>query len=275
MTSPVPLPGPLWLIGCGNMAGAMLAGWIDAGIDASRITVIRPSGRGVGNGIRVLTDYPEGEVPGIVMLGMKPYMLDDVAPALAPILEGETILVSILAAVEQASLRERFPAPRSIVKAMPNTPVRLRKGVIPLFSDSEDQGARDTVGTLMATLGRAEWFDDEASFHLAGTLTGAGPAFLFRFIDALAAAAEGLGLPKEQAARLALAMVEGASALAAASDEIPSVLAERVASPGGTTRAGLDILDDQGALDALVRRTLEASRRRSAQMAAEARLRSS
>jgi len=271
MTNILPLPGAFWLIGCGNMAGAMLGRWLDAGADPAQITVVRPSGRAPAPGIRTLTALPEDEVPALVLIGVKPQKLDEIAAILAPAVQPETILVSILAGVEQASLRDRFATPRTIVRAMPNMPVRLGKGVVGLYSDGPDGDARAVVERLMAALGHAEWFDDEPSFALAGHLTGAGPAFLFRFIDALAAAGEQLGLPAVQAARLATAMVEGAAALAAASDESPEQLARRVASPGGTTQAGLDVLDGEEGLRQLVLRTLAASRTRSAEMAAAAR----
>jgi pyrroline-5-carboxylate reductase len=261
----------LWLIGCGNMAGAMLERWLAAGMDKRQVTVVRPSGRPVAEGVRVLTELPEDDVPALVMLGVKPQKLSDVAPILAPALDPATILISILAGVEQATLRSRFPAPRTIVRAMPNTPVRLGKGVVDLYSDSSDQGTRRVVEQLMAALGHAEWFADEQAFALAGHLTGAGPAFLFRFIDALAQAGERLGLPAPQALRLAAAMAEGASALAAASDESPTDLARRVASPGGTTEAGLKVLDAEDALRQLALRTLDASRRRGIEMAEAAR----
>ena len=231
MTDPL-LPGPLWLAGCGNMAGAMLARWLEEGVDPAHVSVIRPSGAPAAEGVRVTTDYPEDEVPAIVLLGMKPHQLDLAAPALAPILDRETILVSILAGVELASLRARFSAPRTIIRAMPNLPVRIGKGVIGLASDSDDIAARASVTGLMATLGHAEWFVDEASFELASELSGAGPAFLFRFIDALAAAAQSLGLPYDQAARLALRMVEGAAALAASSVDDPETLAAQSGEPG-------------------------------------------
>ncbi len=264
------LPGPLFLIGCGNMAGAMLKGWLDAGADPGEITVVRPSGRSAGEGVRVLTALPEDEVPAIVLLGVKPQKLDEVAPALAPVLARETILVSILAGVEVAALRQRFLAPRTIVRAMPNTPVALRKGVIDLYGEGDAHAFR-AVERLMATLGHAEWFEDEASFALAGHLTGAAPAFLFRFIDALTEAAAALGLPEDQARRLAVHMAEGASALAAASDVSPTDLARRVASPRGTTEAGLNVLDAEGGLRPLLLRTLDASRRRGMEMAEAAR----
>jgi pyrroline-5-carboxylate reductase len=268
---PPPLPGPFWLVGCGNMAGAMLERWMACGIERSRITVIRPSGASVGEGVRVLTAFPEGEVPALVMLGTKPQKIDDYSGALGGLLDRQTVLVSMLAGIELGSLRERFRAPRTILKAMPNTPVKLGRGVTNLFSDSSDEEARGLVETLMRSLGAVEWFEDERLFQAAGILTGAGPAFLFRFIDALAEAGMATGLAPEQATRLAKVMVDGAAGLAACEHETPTALAERVASPGGTTRAGLNVLDSGEALNILVRRTLEAALARSGEMAEEAR----
>ncbi|WP_166037516.1 pyrroline-5-carboxylate reductase [Sphingosinicella sp. YJ22] len=265
------LPGPFWLIGCGNMAGAMLRGWLDAGMDPAQVTVIRPSGAPVADGVRVLTHLPLDERPVVTMLGVKPQMLDDVATDLAPVLDGSELLISILAGVEQASLRARFPGPRTIVRAMPNTPVALRKGATSLHGEGGAGEDRALAERLMATLGHVEWIADEALFDVVAALTASGPAFVFRFIDALAAAASGLGLSDDQARRLALATVEGASALAAASDESPHQLAERVASPGGMTRKGLDVLDADESLNRLVHTTLEAAVRRSREMGEAAR----
>lgn len=265
------LPGPLWLVGCGNMGGAMLDGWLASGIDPSHVSVIRPSGRPVAPGVRVLTEYPEDEVPAIVLLAMKPHQLDLVAPLLAPILDPATILVSILAGVELASLRRRFPVPETIIRAMPNLPVRLGKGVVGLHSDSGDQMRRAEVTGLMATLGHAEWFDEEAMINLLTALAGSGPAFLFRFVGAIARAGAELGMPADQALRIALATVEGAAIMAAASRESPEALAAQVTSAGGTTEAGLQILDGDEALDSLVRRTLDAARTRGLELAERAR----
>ena len=259
------------MVGAGNMGSAMLEGWIAGGVDPAHVSVVRPSGESVGHDIRVTTTYPEDEVPAIVLLAMKPHQLDVAAPELAPILDPQTILVSILAGVESASLRDRFPAPRTIVRAMPNLPVRIGKGVIGLFSDCEDRTARAVVTGLMATLGHAEWFAEERLFNLVTTLAGSGPAFAFRFIEALAAAGERLGFPREQAIQLALATVEGAAALARAECVELGALVRGVTSPGGTTEAGLKVLDAGGALDDLIARTLEAARQRSLEMAAAAR----
>jgi pyrroline-5-carboxylate reductase len=262
------LPGPFWLVGCGNMAGAMLEGWMAAGLDPALITVVRPSGTPVGHGIRVLTTLPEGEVPALVLLGVKPQKLDEVAPLLAPALDPQTILLSILAGTRLATLHALFPNPRVIVRAMPNTPVRVHKGATGLVSDSDDEGARALVEALMRRLGAAEWVEEEALFDLVTALSGSGPAFLYRFIDALGQAGAELGLPEDQARRLALATVEGAAALAAERLETPAILADRVAAPGGSTRAGLDILDSEGGLVTLLKQTLSASVQRNRELAA-------
>lgn len=263
------LPGPLWLVGCGNMAGAMLARWLEQGVDPAHVSVIRPSGRDAGEGVRVTTTWPDDEVPAIVLLGMKPYQLDAVATTLAPILDTETILVSILAGVELASLRDRFPAPRNLIRAMPNQPVRIGKGVTGLYGEG-DLEARALVTGLMAVLGHAEWFEDERAFDLITSLSGSGPAFTYRFIEALAKAGVALGLGEAQALAFARAGVEGAAALAATGNASLAERAREVTSPGGTTEAGLLVLDAE--LDDLIARTLEASRRRSLEMAVEARV---
>ena len=264
------LPGRLLMIGCGNMAGAMLEGWLAAGVAPGLITVVRPSGRVPAPDIRTLTAVPEGEVPALVLIGVKPQKLAEIAPAVAPALGLGTILVSILAGTTLAALRGLFPAPRAIVKAMPNLPVSLGKGVTELHTDdSTGPDARAETERLMRALGHVEWFEDEKLMGVASALTAAAPAFLYRFIDALAAAGTELGLPAEQAARLAGIMAEGSTLLAARSGAAPVELARRVASPGGTTEAGLRVLDSEDGLRALMLRTLEASRRRSQEMAAQ------
>ena len=264
--------GPIWLAGAGNMGGAMLRGWLGEGIAPARITVIRPSGAPVADGVAVHTAPPPGgEMPAVLVLAMKPQKLDEAVPALAPLVGAGTLLVSVLAGVEIASLAHRFPSHRAIVRVMPNTPVAIGKGVLLLHAGDAGADVRAETEALVRPLGAIEWIADEALFGAASALSGCGPAFLFRFVDAMAQAGRALGLPHDQAARLALATVEGAARLAGQSDESPSRLADRVASPGGSTRAGLDVIDDGAALVALMTRVLAASARRNAEMAAAAR----
>jgi len=265
------IEGPIWLVGCGNMAGAMLRRWLDCGLDPREVTVIRKSGAPVADGITVLTaPPPDGPVPAVVLLGVKPQMLDLVAPDLAPMLSEETLLVSILAGVGLEALRRRFPAPHTIVRAMPNTPVAVGQGVVALASDGAEQSTCDRAEALMRPLGLVEWVD-EGLFDVVTALAGSGPAFLFRFIDALAEAGADAGLPADQAARFALAMVQGSATLAAGAEESPRALADRVASPGGSTRRGLDVLDEDNGLNPLIRNTLTAAILRNREMAEAAR----
>ncbi|MEG8016852.1 pyrroline-5-carboxylate reductase dimerization domain-containing protein [Sphingomonas sp. LR55] len=259
--------GPLWLIGCGNMGGAMLRRWIAAGLDPATVTVITRSGKGVPEGVRSLIALPHEEAPATLMLALKPQQIEAAQALLAPMKGAPTLLLSILAGVDHAALSARFAA-EMIVRAMPNLPVAIGKGVTSLYAPSEPIAAAEAFA---APLGHYEWIADEAHFDAVTALAGCGPGFVFRFADALAKAGAALGLPADQAARLAIAMLEGSAIMAADADVSPAVLADRVASPGGSTREGLNVLDRNDALVTLLKETLAASERRNAEMAAAAR----
>lgn len=262
-------PAHLFLVGCGNMAGQMLARWLECGLDPARVTVLRPSGKPVAEGIRVVSDYPSSLPPSTtVLLGMKPYQLADVARPLAPLCGKDSRLVSILAGTPLAELRQRFAQAGEIVRAMPNLPVGIGEGVTALHADaSMPAQGRAAVEALITPLGLAEWIADERQFNEVTALSGCGPAFLFRFIDAFARAGETLGLPADQCARMALATVRGSASMAARTNESPAVLADRVASPGGMTREGLNVLDAEDRLLSLLVDTLTAARDRGEEMA--------
>jgi pyrroline-5-carboxylate reductase len=147
---------------------------------------------------------------------------------------------------------------------MPNLPVRTGDGVVLAYSDRGDLGE---IASLLAPLGLVETLDAETDFDLGTALTGCGPAYVYRFIDALATSAVRLGLPADQAARLALQTVAGAAVTAAHADRPPAALADAVASAGGMTRLGLDVLDADERLLALLADTLRAARDRGAELA--------
>ena len=265
-------PAPAWLVGCGNMAGAMVEGWRAAGLDLSRVTAIRPSGTPV-EGVHTITALRDGETPGFVMLGVKPQKLDEVAPGLSPNITGDTILVSLLAGVSAATLRQRFPNARAIVRAMPNLPVAQREGVTALYCEDDDAEARDLVEALIAALGQAPWCGDEAAFSAIGAVAGSGPAYVARFADALARGGESLGLDPALATSIAVQTLVGTAAMAA-TGEAMSAVARRVASPNGTTEQGLAVLDGEDGLQRLVDRMLAAAIARGRQLADEAAARS-
>lgn len=258
------------LVGCGNMAGAMLDGWLAGGVDPARFTAVDPVRMDYPAGVRGLPALPQGEQFDLILLGVKPQMLGDVAPHVAPLAGAGSVVLSLLAGVELAVLRARFPAAAGVVRIMPNLAAALGKSPMALAQEGLGDAAQSALTDLLAPLGTPEWVA-ESQFDVITALAGSGPAFVYRFIDALAKSAAELGLPEDTAGRLALAMVEGASALAAASPFDPGELARRVASPGGTTEAGLKVLDEGEAMRKLVERTLRAASDRSADLAAQAR----
>jgi len=258
------------LVGCGNMAGTMLRGWVAGGLDPARFAVFDPAGPALPDGVMLLADLPQGGAFDAVLLGVKPQLLGKVAPQVEPLAGQGVTMLSLLAGIDLATLAAAFPRAGAHVRVMPNLAVEIGKAPIALAEHGLDDGGRAGLVALMAPLGAPEWVE-EATFDLVTALAGSGPGFVYRFVDALAAAAAELGLPREQSDRLALATVEGAAALAAASPHSPGELARRVASPGGMTQEGLDVLDREQALVRLLTETLRAARDRGEQLAEEAR----
>ncbi len=263
----IAFPFPTWFVGCGNMAGSMVEGWRRAGVVLSGALAIRPSGKAV-DGVETVTAIPPGGEPALVLLGFKPQKLDEIVLTLEPRVGSTTQVISILAGVELASLRERFPRAATILRAMPNLPVSEGKGVVALFGEG-DSAAR--AAPLFESLGLVHHPRDEAEFGAVGSLAGAGPAYVARFIVALAKAGVERGLRPEAAAAIALQTVLGTAQMAEARGEDIAGIARRVASPQGTTEAGLAVLDEDDALNRLLARALEAAARRSAELAAAAR----
>ena len=264
------LPVPTWFVGCGNMGGAIVEGWRGAGIDLSELVVVRPSGMPV-QGVKTVANLANaGPPPKLVVLAFKPQKLEEIALELRHYLNGDTILVSILAGVEVESLRQRFAGVRAVVRAMPNLPVAIRRGVISLYSDDADDATKRELAELFAPLGFAPWMADEAKFAAVGSVAGAGPAYVARFIAALTKAGEKRGLSREIASTIALETVLGTAWLAASTAEDMESIARRVASPRGTTEAGLAVLDRDDVLDQLIAVTIEAAARRGAELAEEA-----
>lgn len=270
MTDGPRIPAPTWMVGCGNMGGAVVDGWRSAGFDLGGLTIIRPSARAVDGVRAVATPIEAGPAPKILILAMKPQQLDAVAPVVRPLLTAKTIVISMLAGVEAASLRARFPGAAAIVRAMPNLPVAIRRGVIALFSPDGDDAQRRQVAELFQPLGFAPWVDEEARLAAIGSVAGAGPAYVARFIAALARAGEQRGLSSEMAGIVALETVLGTAWLGAASKHDMAEIARRVASPNGTTEAGLAVLDRDAVLDELIAVTIAAAARRGAELAEEA-----
>jgi pyrroline-5-carboxylate reductase len=265
----------LWLVGCGAMGGTLLGRWLDSGLPAEAVTVIDPAPLALPPRFAgaVVADAAAAEAraphPTAVVLGVKPQALDAVAAALQPFLAHRPLLVSMLAGVRTGTLALLFGnAP--IVRIMPNLPARIGRGTTALFAAGALDQDVQAAEWLMAAAGALHWLDDEARFDAVTALSGSGPAFLFRFIEALAGAGEAAGLEPQMAGRLALETVAGAAELAAQSGIAPALLRQQVTSPNGTTQAGLDVLDGDGLLSSLLRATVRAAAERSRALAAQA-----
>jgi pyrroline-5-carboxylate reductase len=252
------------------MGGAMLTGWLAGGMDPAFITVVDPVRESVPAGVTLLRELPVGRHFEYILLGIKPQQLAEAAPAISAMAPIQTSILSILAGVDHETLDRHFPEAGGIVRVMPNLAAALGKSPIAVAGDVP-YSFKIEMEFLLSPLGRVEWIEDESLMDLMTALVGSGPAFVYRVIDALAAGAESLGLSRKQADRLALAMVEGASALASASPDSPAELARKVSSPGGTTVAGLSALDEGGALAALMEETLRRARDRGRELAEAAR----
>lgn len=271
MTAGAIVDGPIWAIGAGHMGGAILRRWLETWIDPAQLTIIRRSQTPFSKDVATLSAIPTGGVaPAMVLLGVKPQMLGAVAAPLSAAMVPGTILISMLAGVETVTLAGLFPEAR-IVRIMPNLPVAIGRGVVAIHMIEDDVPLRTMIAELMAPLGLVEWIADESAMDVVTALAGSGPAFLYRFIDALAAAGVACGLPDDQAARLALATVAGAGDQALGSGITAAEMAERVASPGGSTRKGLDVLDADDGLKVLLQATISSAVGRNRELAAAAR----
>ena len=259
----------IWFVGCGNMAGAMVEGWRSAGVDLTQSVAIRPSGTPVP-GLRTVRTLGEaGRPPELMLLGFKPQMLRELAPGLNNWITSRTAVISILAGVEVATLRDLFPRAQAIVRAMPNVPSSIRRGVTGLYSSDADEGLRTRLRQLFMILGLTVECIEERELAAIGSVAGAGPAYVARFIEALAKAGEARGLNPELALTIARETVFGTGWLAATSGADMDQIVRRVRSPNGTTAAGLAVLEPE--LPTLVGRTIDAAARRGAELAAAAR----
>jgi pyrroline-5-carboxylate reductase len=245
------------------MGGALLARWLASGLDPASVTIIDPVTKASPGGLVPVAAAPEGQGPRVLVLAVKPQLLEEAAAPLLGRLAPDTLVVSVLAGTRVERLAALFGRP--VVRTMPNTPARVGQGATALYGDVSPED-RALAEALMRAAGSVVWLDDEAQFDAVTGVSGSGPAYVFRFIEALAAAAEAAGLPPELAATLARETVTGAAALAAEAGESAAELRVQVTSPKGTTEAGLRALDGAGELTGLLTRTVAAAAERSREL---------
>jgi len=265
-----PGAAPILLVGCGKMGGALLAGWRERRI-APSFLVVEPADVPPAPDVthhRSAAALPADLAPAAIVLAVKPQALDEVLPPYRGLAARGIPILSIAAGKTLAYFARRLGADAAVVRSMPNTPAAIGRGIaVACANPRVSAAARGLCDRLLAAVGEVAWVEDEPLLDAVTALSGSGPAYVFLLIECMAKAGVAAGLPERLAAQLALATVAGAAELARVSGELPATLRENVTSPGGTTRAALDVLMAPGGLEALLVEAVAAAARRSRELA--------
>jgi len=260
----------LVLLGCGKMGSALLEGWLKSFLQPQSVYVIdpHPSDWLRATGVHLNARMPDA--PALVVLAVKPQMMGAALPQLAAMGGGRTVFLSVAAGIGLARLAETLGADTPIIRAMPNTPAAVGRGITALIGNDHVPAATLAMAqALTDAVGQSVVLDHEGQMDAVTAVSGSGPAYVFHLIEALAEAGVEQGLAPEMALKLARATVAGAGALAEQSDEDPGQLRINVTSPGGTTAAALAVLMDKDTgFPSLLRRAVTAAANRSKELGA-------
>lgn len=257
------------LVGCGKMGGAMLAGWLRGGLPATSVWVVdpHPSDWLKGTGVHINSALPEH--PAVALVAVKPQMMGDALPDVARLGGGDTLVISVAAGTPIARFEDSFGPDTPIIRAMPNTPAAVGRGITAIIGNQAASEAHlDLAQELLSAVGQVVRLRSEAQMDAVTAVSGSGPAYVFHLIETMAAAGVAQGLEADLALQLARATVAGAGALAEGADEDPAQLRVNVTSPGGTTQAALEILMDQDSgFPSLLKQAIAAATQRSKDLA--------
>jgi pyrroline-5-carboxylate reductase len=262
--------GRVALVGAGKMGGALLDGWLGLGLDPARIAVIEPQPAPAIAALatRGLALNPATASADAVVIAVKPQSAPDVMPAIAALISPATVAISIMAGRTLAFLGAALPGGTAIVRAMPNTPAAIGRGItVAVPNAAVSPAQRALADALLAATGAVEWVDDEGLMDAVTAVSGSGPAYVFLLAEALARAGAAAGLPPALAETLARATVTGSGELLHRSPLNAATLRANVTSPGGTTAAALDVLMAKDGLPALMERAVAAATRRGRELA--------
>ncbi len=268
--------GSLLLVGCGKMGGALLSGWLAQPQTAQRITVVEPWEPAVEGfrerpQVRIVPDssfIDADERPDLILLALKPSQIDQVSPSYRRFVRPDALFLSIAAGKTLARLAQHLGPEAAIVRAMPNTPAAVGRGMTVACPNAAVSVAqRERADQVLAAVGDVAWIEDEALMDAVTAVSGSGPAYVFLLVEYLGSAAEAAGLPPSLAQRLARQTVIGAGELLRHSSETPTVLRENVTSPQGTTATALSVLMSPDGLLPLMTRAVAAAKRRSLELA--------
>ena len=265
--------GAVVLVGAGNMGGAMLSGWLKNGVPGSSVLVLDPGPSEpilqmiTEAGARHSATPPEGLKAGIIFIAVKPQVMDKVLPPLKGLVGRDTVVVSV-AAGKTLSFLEQHLGEAGMVRAMPNTPAMIGRGVTGAFANARvTPEQRQQVQNLLKVSGPVEWVSSEADIDAVTALSGSGPAYVFYLVECMAEAGRKAGLPADLAMRLARETVSGAGELLHRSPDDASRLRQNVTSPGGTTAAALSVLMAEDGMQPLFDKAIEAARKRAGELA--------
>ena len=254
----------LVLLGCGKMGSALLQGWLANGVPATSVWVSdpHPSDWLRAQGVNLNATLPKA--PAVVLIAVKPQMMGAALPALQALAGGQTLFLSIAAGTKIAAFEQSFGAESHIIRAMPNTPAAVNRGITAIVGNARATSADlDLAEALLSAVGSVVRLASEDQIDVVTALSGGGPAYVFHLIEAMAAAGEALGLPADMAMELARVTVSGAGELAHQSPESATQMRVNVTSPGGTTAEALKVLmDAETGFPALLARAVGAATER-------------
>lgn len=261
----------LVLLGCGKMGSAMLAGWLSRGVNPTAVWILDPNPSDwvqdrAREGVHLNEGTPTS--PAIVLIAVKPQMMGGALPTLQALNSPETIFLSVAAGTPIAAFETAFGATRRIVRAMPNTPAAIGRGITAIIgNDNVTATDMDLAEALLSAVGQVVRLEDESQMDAVTAVSGSGPAYVFHLIETLAAAGEAQGLSADLAMKLAKATVGGAGQLAEDAEEDPAQLRMNVTSPAGTTAAALEVLmDPESGFPVLLPRAVKAAAERSKEL---------
>ena len=264
--------GTLVLVGAGKMGSAMLDGWLARGLDPKKIIVIEPQPvkalKALARRWVKLNPKDKVGVASAIVIAVKPQSAPEAVPPLARYIDKTTLVLSIMAGRTIGFLEKSLPTGTSIVRAMPNTPAAIGRGISVAVTNARiSMRQRKQASDLLAAIGKVEWVGDETLMDAVTALSGSGPAYIFLLAECMARAGVAAGLPKELATRLARETVAGSAELLHRSDLDAATLRQNVTSPGGTTAAALEVLMGPGGFDQLLTQAIAAATRRSRDLA--------
>lgn len=268
--------GPLLLLGAGKMGQALLDGWLARGLNPKKTVIIEPQ---PAKAIKALTrrgvalnpktgPKAKAVTAGAIVIAVKPQIAPEAVPPLGLHAGKGTLVVSIMAGRTLAFLEDKLPQGTAIVRAMPNTPAAIGRGItVAVANKNVSRSQRKLATDLLTATGTVEWVDDEALMDAVTAVSGSGPAYVFLLAETMAQAGIAAGLPPALAAKLARETVAGSGELLHRSPLEAATLRQNVTSPGGTTAAALEVLMGPGGFDALLTKAIAAATRRGRELA--------